>query len=868
MDESRANMELLRNILENLYQPEKIDRHPWIKSRMVAEACNQQPGLITQSPGRQLIQAICNQFIKMMPNNPPRRSLRLDSQWGEFGILAAQYFAPYLFDLPYPASLREAWQGIDRAILLFVFNNDKNISDEDRDRYQLIGDEPEIAPNSTISDWHRKGLEGLNNLIVQHEKHLEFKSEIIKPQGKLAIIQEFFSRINPPRKVWVWLGRAVLVMTVTLLATGLWRGWSLFQRAQFIKNQAEEIIVLSNSFSDMDKIPELGERVSQLRSDLALFQRDTVPLLSFSPYLGWIPVYGGDLMQAPNLMEMVVQISIAGDEVLQVISPLVSSGKDNQSSNILGLMSKLKDADTQLIAAQVALANVWAARQKIQPELLSPTLKNLILEKIDPLLNSLNSAFPATDVLQMARLAPRLLGAVGNGPQTYMILIQNEDELRPTGGFLTAVGLMEVENGKIINLSFESSDMVDDLTKPYPKPPWQLYDYMMAEILLFRDSNWFTNFPTTVEWAKFLYAYTRSKNVDGVITIDQYVVKELLKIVGPIEVIGVEEPISADNVLTYMRTAKENTAPPGVPGKEWDRKQFISWLADPLIHKLLAGNSQNWKSLSQSLIQLLDEKHILLQFDDPEMDALIAKRGWDGAVRAGANSGFLLVVDSNVGFNKTTALMQTEFDYSVNLANPNRPTGNLTITLTNNSLVNPESGAECIQKGGDIRELPLDQREYVMQDCYWTYLRVYTPAESQLISSTPHEIPQTWGLREQLIPARTDILDENIIGTQAFGTLLVVPKGQTLQTSYYYQLPTTVISIEPDGKTFNYNLKVQKQPGTQAVPLTLHLILPPGMAITNAPSELLQVQQGPGEWIFKSNLNVDVEFEISFQPVE
>lgn len=212
--------------------------------------------------------------------------------------------------------------------------------------------------------------------------------------------------------------------------------------------------------------------------------------------------------------------------------------------------------------------------------------------------------------------------------------------------------------------------------------------------------------------------------------------------------------------------------------------------------------------------------------------------------------------------------MQTEFDYSVNLANPNHPTGNLTITLTNNSLVNPESGAECIQKGGDIRELPLDQREYVMQDCYWTYLRVYTPAESQLLSSTPHEIPQNWGLREQLIPARTDILDENIIGTQAFGTLLVVPKGQTLQTSYSYQLPTTVISTEPDGKTFNYNLKVQKQPGTQAVPLTLHLILPPGMAITNAPSELLQVQQGQEEWIFKSNLNVDVEFEISFQPVE
>jgi len=238
--------------------------------------------------------------------------------------------------------------------------------------------------------------------------------------------------------------------------------------------------------------------------------------------------------------------------------------------------------------------------------------------------------------------------------KTYMILIQNEDELRPTGGFLTAVGLLKIENGKIISLTFESSDLVDDLSKAYPKAPWQLDEYMKAEILLFRDANWFTNFPTTVEWTKFLYSYTRAKTVDGVIAIDQHMVKELLQIVGPIKVIGVDEPISANNVLAYMRTAKQNTPPSGVSRDDWNRKQFISWLAEPLINRLLSIDSKTWPSLLRAIMQLLDEKHILLQINDPEISSLITQRGWDGAVRPKANSDFLMVVDSNVALIKQT----------------------------------------------------------------------------------------------------------------------------------------------------------------------------------------------------------------------
>src|SRR5713226_6254718 len=42
------------------------------------------------------------------------------------------------------------------------------------------------------------------------------------------------------------------------------------------------------------------------------------------------------------------------------------------------------------------------------------------------------------EVAALLQLAPEVLGL--NGPKTYLILVQNEDELRPTGGYITAAG--------------------------------------------------------------------------------------------------------------------------------------------------------------------------------------------------------------------------------------------------------------------------------------------------------------------------------------------------------------------------------------------------------------------------------------------
>ena len=174
---------------------------------------------------------------------------------------------------------------------------------------------------------------------------------------------------------------------------------------------------------------------------------------------------------------------------------------------MLAILEGLQEAEPKLLSAQVALTQAQAARDRIDSESLSPYLRKIIEARIDPLLDSIaGQKFPMEDALALVHSAPHLLGVGKDGPQTYLLMIQNEDELRATGGFLTAVGSAVIKDGKLLSIDIESSNLVDDLSKLYPKSPWQLNEYMMAEFLVLRDANWFTDFPTSVEWIEYLYS--------------------------------------------------------------------------------------------------------------------------------------------------------------------------------------------------------------------------------------------------------------------------------------------------------------------------------------------------------------------------
>jgi hypothetical protein len=152
---------------------------------------------------------------------------------------------------------------------------------------------------------------------------------------------------------------------------------------------------------------------------------------------------------------------------------------------------------------------------------------------------------------------------------------------------------------------------------------------------------------------------------------------------------------------------------------------------------------------------------------------------------------------------------------------------------------------------------------YPVNRCYWNYLRVYKQADVELLEATPHAISSEWMLLGKGVPARVDELEEEIPGMRGFGTLLVVPGGQSWNTGFKFRLPPSILSDSDVPGQLVYRLKVHKQPGTLAIPLVIRIHLPARARLVSV-SEQAVIQED--DLLIETDLRRDVDLELFFSP--
>lgn len=848
-----SDTEILKNILESVHCPESLDSHPWTSRLFVRDVVERSPQLQKERPGQQLIAAIAELFSDTKPSAPPRRGKRLDTRWGEFGILAALYFGPYQFGTPVPNSLREAWGRIDQSILLYVNADEQHpISQNEIDAYKLAGDEPQIAPISTLSDWHCKGIQRLADAISARENYLKNplvdKSSPKHSSVSPAEIRDKETISSPIRKKRTTLRKAILIgltlMTLTALSLGALKVQRIYRQLVIVHTDMRQLQQLSSSSPDLKRLAELDAPLAKARQDLDTLLDEVDPLLPLGPWLGWVPVYGGDLAASREILQMADLLLKSTETAYSGTQPLLIAINSESNISLSEIVVLSNQAQPELMEARLVFDQAKQLRTEIDPAELSPQTRAMFEQSIDKLMSKMN------DGLAVATTLPGILGAASDGPKTYLLLAQNEDELRPTGGFITAVGRLVVQDGQVLHLSFVDSAELDNWALPYPMAPWQLQHYMNSPVLILRDANWFTDFPTSALYVESLYAYNYSHSVSGVIAFDQHLLVLLLEAMGPIQVEGEINPISAKNVMAYMRSSKIRPSDQPVSA-DWNRKDFMDKITAAMLGKLFEGKDISWEKFATALLRALNQNHVLLQFDDPTMTEIIARNGWDGALRY-KEGDFLMVVDSNIGFNKTNALVETSLSYDVDLTDVESPVAQLTVFHQNNAA--PD--VECIQWGGQRLD---GEEHYPINACYWNYMRVYVPSGAQLLASTPQQIPADWTISDLGVNGQVDVLDEEIDGLQAFGTLMVVPGEKSLNTHLEFALPQHVFAR--DGKRIGYHLNVEKQPGTIAIPLTIRVHIPHGAVIESLfPEGILE----GNHLLIETDLRTDLDLSVNF----
>jgi hypothetical protein len=440
--------------------------------------------------------------------------------------------------------------------------------------------------------------------------------------------------------------------------------------------------------------------------------------------------------------------------------------------------------------------------------------------------------------IRLAVALPDLLGE-GHGAQ-YMVLAQNNDELRPTGGFITAIGLVPVEAGKVGELSVFDSYDVDKLAVDHPPAPEPMQRYMSIYLWVTRDGNWSPDFVQTAQDVRTLYHLENQQPVDGVVAFDMYALAGLVAAVGPVELADDPEPITGDNVIAKMREYWGSDLPaelesaPEEQRREWrkaHRKDFVAPLGKALMRSVRRQSDPGQlAALLKALLVSLDEKHIQMFFDQSLAQEALSIAGWDGALDQSPYADYSLALDTNMGYNKVNANVTKSLRYEVDLSDSSAPVASLTITYSNAST----EQAECLRTGG---KSSYDMR---MQGCYWNYLRVYATGGSELLST-------------EGVTVTEKLPDER--GKTVWGTFLVVPGGTTSVVRFRYRLPS--------GSWQPYRLAIQKQGGSDAVSLEVLVSLPAG---ANYRSATPQPQQRAGnQLLYQGDLRQDRTYMLTFR---
>jgi len=581
----------------------------------------------------------------------------------------------------------------------------------------------------------------------------------------------------------------LIVLFLPIVVAAAWLGWTGYRaatQARLVLADLRQLQALAENPS-ADALPALRDNLANLETHLSATQRIARPFLSLAPLLGWLPKIGPTVRDAPQLLAMGIELAGGGRQALDALMPVTDLlGQRGQGELLSRALPLIAAARPELVAADTRLARA---------EALAAQVRGPLHPRLAPQLARLSRLLPlARAGLKGAQVAPSLLGITG--PRTYLVLAQNSDELRPTGGFISGAGHVRLDNGRVTEIKLGDSYAVDNFEQPHPEPPSALRELMGADLLLLRDSNWSPDFPVSALVARALYAQDRGIDTDGAIALDMEAVRLLIEAMGPLQIPGTPQQITGENTIAALKQAWESppttlsTVQQATTSNWWEkRKDFMGIMVTAAMAKLQGGDL-NPVALAKALYEMLDGRHLQMAVDDPAASPLLTERRWDGALQPPGKGDYLAVVDTNFGYNKANAAVQPQIDYRVA---PDGTGLSATLTLTYTHTARPLTpGTPC-----DRTPRYGDSYDELTARCYWDYLRVYAPAGSEMVAA------------EGLERAKTDRGEGN---TTVFSGEFVLKPGESHDIVLRYRLPNSV-ATEP------YRLFVRKQAGTAAPPL-------------------------------------------------
>ena len=574
----------------------------------------------------------------------------------------------------------------------------------------------------------------------------------------------------------------------------------VYKKAKAVYASAKNVMTASQN----QDLPAIKSELQETEKLLVSLQKN-YKLLSWTKIIPFFGGYTKDLdhaLEAAKLGLESVDILIAAIEPYADIigftgseaAEEASDGQETAQDRIEFVIKTIPDiipkADELAIKANAAKAEI----EKINPARYPVKFGKLaVRENVSKAISLISQGASYIEKGKpLLEAAPYLLGA--EEERTYLILFQNDKELRPTGGFLTAYSIAKVSKGKFEPVLSNDIYNLDSSYKPTITAPDPIIDYLQGPYALspklrLRDMNWSPDYYESMKLFSDEIKKAGVDNIDGIIAVDTQVVVNLLDAIGQIGVFGfgnfstdIVEECNCPQVVYELESFADvegaivwSENEPGkivfAPPNYENRKKIIGPLMNSILANAMGQPKDKLPGLFEAVFKSLIEKHVLFYLYDAEAQAGVESFGIAGKIDT-FDGDYLHINDSNLGGRKSNLYIKQEVNQSVFIAKDGSVEKEVTITYNN-----PEE-----YDGWLNSVLP-------------NWVRIYVPKGSELIDIS--------GLEDMVDPY------EEFDKTVFAGYFELRPLG-VAKVTLKYKLPFKVKD--------EYKLFVQKQPGTD-IPL-------------------------------------------------
>ncbi|MFH1175331.1 MAG: DUF4012 domain-containing protein [bacterium] len=573
-------------------------------------------------------------------------------------------------------------------------------------------------------------------------------------------------------------------------------------KAAAIKNLAiQGFEFLNEAKSDIEN-KNFAKAQESFENALFIFEQAEGKISTGESLLAKIPdVFGvsNKVSSGMHLMQSGKMISQAGKNLSLALTPFSEfKSSDFEDKKITDAIASSKIlAENALEDINKAYSEIKKVDEKDFPENVASQIKIL------------KSAFPEIITLldKSNRYSANILQILGSeNPKKYLLLFQNNSELRANGGFIGSFGVVDIYKGKASEIKIDgiynpAGQLLEKIIPPLPfkkvSDKWNIF-----------DANYFADFPTSSKKITWFYEKTGGPTVDGIITFTPQVLGDLLKISGPIYLEEFKTSVNSFNFIDQLQFEVENN----YDKEENKPKKIIAVLAQKLLERVLSSSRQDWPKLLSLLQDNLNEKHILIYFSDSSQQKIIEDEGWSGKILPAKND-YLQIVHTNVNGYKTDKMIDETVGHHIKI----QDSGDIisTINLTKRHMGGNSPFSWYNEQNGD-------------------FLRIYTPFGSSLISAEGFSSEDIYSKTTDFSDFKTDEdiekIEKNMERDKKSGVFIFEEAGKTVFAGWVYTDPGKIstikisyklpfkFSIEPSRSEIisdrdNYEILYQKQSG-------------------------------------------------------